>query len=382
MTSTHPKILQIGKFHPIRGGVEKVMLDITTGLSQLHGIDCDMLCAASKGAYTVTLTPHARIFAVRTLAKVKATMLSPAMILRLRRIASDYDIIHIHHPDPMAALALRLSGFKGKVVLHWHSDILRQRQLLRLFRPIQSWLLRRADAIVATSQPYLENSPWLTPYRDKCHCIPIGINAMPGPKAADIEGLRRRFGNRRIIFSMGRLVPYKGFEHLIDATRSLPDDFVVVIGGTGPLRDALQRRISDAGLSNRVILTGYIPDADLPAFYHAAELFVLSSIERTEAFGVVQIEAMACGCPVVATEIPVSGVPWVNAHGVSGLNVAPRNPQALADAILEVSRQRNRFSQGASSRFKSLFTLPAMIESIRNLYTHLPTAPDSSNDKR
>lgn len=371
MSSSSPRILQIGKFHPIRGGVEKVMLDITTGLSRLHGMHCDMLCAASKGAYTVPLNPHASIFAVRTLAKVKATMLSPAMILRLRRIAANYDIIHIHHPDPMAALALRLSRYKGKVVLHWHSDILRQRRLLRLFRPIQSWMLRRADAIVTTSQPYLENSPWLTPYRDKCRCIPIGIDPLPAPPLSDILDLRRRFGNRRIIFSMGRLVSYKGFGHLIDASRRLPDDFVVVIGGTGPLREALQRRIDAAGLSHRVVMAGFIPDDLLPAYYHAARLFVLSSVERTEAFGVVQIEAMSCGSPVVATDIPISGVPWVNAHGTSGLNVPPADASALAEAILEVDRRRDFFSPGASRRFRALFTLPAMIDSLRNLYAEL-----------
>ncbi len=150
------KILQLGKFHPIRGGVEKVMLDLTTGLSA-RGISCDMLCAATRGSYTIRLNDRARIIAVRSLANVKATMMSPAMIVRLRRICRQYDIIHIHHPDPMAALALRLSGFKGKVVLHWHSDILRQRQLLRLIKPLQTWLLKRADVIVTTSPPISNN---------------------------------------------------------------------------------------------------------------------------------------------------------------------------------------------------------------------------------
>lgn len=365
------KILQLGKFHPIRGGVEKVMLDIASGLS-CRGIDCDMLCAALKGSYEIPINAHGRIIATRSAAKVKATMLSPAMILRLRKICRGYDIIHVHHPDPMAALALRLSGFRGRVVLHWHSDIVRQRQLLRIIRPLQSWLLCRADAIVTTSPTYLEASTWLAPYRDKCRCIPIGIHPVEDVPDEKTESLRSRYGNRRIVFSMGRLVSYKGFEYLIDAAAFLPDDIVVLIGGTGPLRDRLQSRIDAAGHSEKVKLIGFIPDEELPAYYRAASLFCMSSVERTEAFGVVQIEAMSCGTPLVATLIPGSGVPWVNADGVSGRNAPPRDPQALARAIIEVvSDTSGQFRRGAVLRFRELFTEQRMITSVLDLYSEI-----------
>lgn len=364
------KILHIGKFHPIRGGVEKVMLDLTEGLSG-RGIECDMLCAAQRGSYTVTLNDHARILAVRTLARVKSTMLAPAMILRMRRIRHRYDIVHIHHPDPMAALALRLSGFKGRVVLHWHSDILRQRQLLRLVRPLQSWLLKRADAVVGTSPVYLSESKWLTEVQHKCTCIPIGIVAPEAAPPEAVEAVRQRYGNRRIIFAMGRLVSYKGFEYLIDAARLLPDGYVVVIGGTGPLEKSLRERIDADGVSTKVVLAGRIPDDELSAHYQAADLFCLSSVERTEAFGVVQIEAMACGTPVVATTIEGSGVAWVNAHGQSGLNVPPRDPEALAAAITAVSEDRKRYAAEALRRFRTHFTSEKMLDKTVSLYKRL-----------
>lgn len=365
------KILQLGKFHPIRGGVEKVMLDLTAGLSQ-RGIGCDMLCASLDGSYEIPLNSHGRIIATRSAAKIKATMISPAMVLRLRKICSSYDIIHIHHPDPMAALALRLSGFKGKVVLHWHSDILRQRQLLRLIRPLQSWLLRRADAIVTTSPAYLEASPWLAPFRGKCRCIPIGIDPLPEATAERVRALRNRYDNRRIVFSLGRLVSYKGFEYLIDAARLLPDDVVVLIGGTGPLHDEMQHRIDSAGLSGKVMLIGYVADEDLPVYYRAASLFCMSSVERTEAFGVVLIEAMSCATPVVATDIPGSGVPWVNADGVSGKNASPRSSESLAHAISDVLSDRSgSYSDKAHERYRSLFTGPQMISSVLSLYKEL-----------
>lgn len=365
------KILQLGKFHPIRGGVEKVMLDITKGLSR-RGIHCDMLCAALKGSYTVELNPCGRIFAVRSLARLKATMISPAMILRLRKICRDYDIIHIHHPDPMAALALRLSGFKGRVVLHWHSDILRQRRLLKIFRPLQEWVLRRADAIVGTSPVYTCMSPYLTGVQHKCHCIPIGIDPVQEPDEDLIEELRRRYGYRRIIFAMGRLVSYKGFDYLVDAAAMLPDDYVVVIGGTGPLQESLEQRIKAAGLSDKVFLAGYIPDEHKSSWFHAATLFCLPSVERTEAFGVVQIEAMSCGTPVVATEIPGSGVPWVNAHGISGLNVSPRNASALAVAAIAVAETIGvDFRKGATDRYKKNFTARRMLDDVLSLYDRI-----------
>lgn len=364
------KILQLGKFHPIRGGVEKVMLDLTAGLSQ-RGVECDMLCAATKGSYTINLNPHTSIFAVRALAKVKATMLSPAMILRLRRIANGYDIIHIHHPDPMAALALRLSGFRGRVVLHWHSDIVKQRLLLQAIRPLQSWLIRRADMIVGTSPVYIAQSPWLADVQSRCSCVPIGVDPVGAADNDDINRIRARYGNRRIILSLGRLVGYKGFEYLIDAARYLPDRYVVLIGGEGPSGPALRRQIMQSGLASKVFLLGYVPDSELPALYRAATIFCLPSVERTEAFGVVQIEAMSCGKPVVATDIPGSGVSWVNAHGISGLNAVPADPESLADAVIAVDENLTRYSEGARLRFDSVFTANRMYDNIMHIYSSL-----------
>src|SRR5690606_28339679 len=137
------KILQLGKFYPIRGGVEKVMYDLMLGLSDRQ-ISCDMLCATTEDhpGGTLILGPYARVLAKRTQVKLAATMISTAIISTLRKIANRYDVVHIHHPDPMASLALLLSGFKGKVVLHWHSDILKQKILLKLYGPLQRWLIR------------------------------------------------------------------------------------------------------------------------------------------------------------------------------------------------------------------------------------------------
>lgn len=370
MSKKHPNVLQLGKFYPIQGGVEKVAYELMVGLSE-RNVDCDMLCAAVKGAgREIRINEHARIFCCRTWLKVAATMIAPAMIVRLRRICRNYDIIHIHHPDPMAALALRLSGYRGRVVLHWHSDIQRQRRLLKLYRPLQSWLLSCAERIVGTSPIYLAESPFLQDVQRKTVCLPIGTDPVrPDPSA--VQSLRARYAGRKIVFSLGRLVPYKGYSSLIEAARYLNDDYVILIGGSGPLHDALQQQIDRLGLQHRVKLLGQVPDKELPNYYGACDLFCLSSLQKTEAFGIVQIEAMSCGKPVVATNIPQSGVSWVNAHGVSGLNVTPDCPRELARAIETVILREavdGYYSSGARRRYRELFTLEQMIDNCLSIY--------------
>ena len=374
------KVLQVGKFYPIRGGVEKVMWDLTSHLPAA-GVDCDMLCAilpadgpdpedapyarSEAGTLVFSLPGGGRVFCVKAWVKKAATMLSPAMVHWLRKHGGEYDIVHIHHPDPMAAMALRISGFKGKVVLHWHSDILSQKGLMLLYKPLQRWLIRRADVVVGTTPVYIKSSPWLQDYQKKCNFVPIGIEAMPPGDAASI---RLRHACKVMVLSVGRLVPYKGFTYLVDAAAWLPEGWKVVIGGEGPLRKELEEQIRARGLQGKVALEGYLPQEQLPSYFAACDAFVLSSVMKTEAFGIVQIEAMSLGKPVVATTVEGSGMAWVNAHGVSGLNVPPGDTRALADALVKVVEGKEQFGKAARERFRELFTTERMIEKIKRIY--------------
>ena len=373
------KVLQLGKFYPIRGGVEKVMWDLTRGLSD-KGIACDMLCARlpydgadakDAGLYnghdTFRFNGCGRVICVPALTKKAATMLSPAMVGWVRNHAAEYDIIHVHHPDPMAALALRLSGYKGKVVLHWHSDIVSQQFFLALYKPLQSWLIRRADRILGTTPVYVASSPYLKDVQGKCGYLPIGIDPVRFSRS-DADAIRAKYAGKTLLLSVGRLVPYKGYAYLIEAMTRLPERFHLLLGGKGPLKDTLEDQIRRNGLQDRVTMLGYVPDDDLPALYGAADMFVLPSIMKTEAFGIVQIEAMSCGKPLVATRIPGSGVSWVNEEGVSGYNAEPEDPESLAGAILKVDKDRVRLSDSASRRFNSLFTMESMINQIIKIY--------------
>lgn len=367
------KILQLGKFYPILGGVEKVMYDLMTGLAS-RGVDCDMMCASAEGPRRrEKINGRATLYVCRTIGKFASTMISPEMVSLLKKECGRYDIIHIHAPDPMACLALYFSGYRGKVVLHWHSDILKNRVLLALYGPFQKWLIRRADMIVGTTPVYVEKSPYLQKVQHKVGWIPIGIPPMQ-PDPEKVRRIRDAYPGKRIIFSLGRLIPYKGYRYLVEAASLLDDSYMVLIGGSGPLKDALQSQIDSLGLGARVRLLGHVADEDLPSWFGACDLFCMSSIYKTEACGIVQLEAMSCAKPVVATLIPDSGVPWVNRHGVSGLNAEPGNPAALADAVKSVffnGQEYRRYSQNALERYRTVFTKDNMLDECMKLYERL-----------
>lgn len=358
------------------------MWNLTKGLSG-KGVDCDMLCARLSGEKadapdkpfeqedgSFRLNDKGTVYCVKALTRKAATMISPAMVSWLRRHKADYDIIHVHHPDPMAALALRLSGYKGKVVLHWHSDIVSQKFLLELYKPLQSWLIKRADVIVGTTPAYIKASPWLQGVQEKCTYVPIGIKPIASDESGASE-IRGRFPGKTILLSIGRLVPYKGYSVLIRAMKYLPEKYQLLIGGSGPLKKELEAIIDTEGLRDRICLEGYLSEETLPAYYGACDMFVLSSVMKTEAFGIVQIEAMSCGKPVVATMIPGSGVSWVNEDGVSGRNVTPGDEKATAAAIQDVMEHYHTFSSGARSRFNAMFSEDKMINSIIKIYEAL-----------
>jgi rhamnosyl/mannosyltransferase len=264
-----------------------------------------------------------------TLLTAFSTSISPGMVGRIRH--SGAELVHLHLPNPAAVLAYLASGHRGRLVVTYHSDTVKQKILGRMFEPFLHAVLRRSDAIIATSPNYLATSPMLQAFRDRCRVIPYGIDTSHfeqySPDA--VRQVRERFGERLVI-SVGRLVYYKGFEVLIRAMASVRGKLVIV--GDGPLRVELQSLAARLGVGDKVVFAGEVDNASIPAYYHAADLFALASVARSEAFGIVQIEAMAAGLPVVNTSLD-SGVPFVSVHGETGLTVPPGDPRELALAI-------------------------------------------------
>src|ERR1039458_6113560 len=360
------KVLHVGKFYPPHmGGIETHLQALCGELRK--SIDLHVLVASDDGRGGEEMREGVAVSRIPTRLTVSSSPLCPGMIARIRD--SDADIIHIHLPNPTAVLAYLASRHRGRLVMTYHSDTVRQKVLGALFEPWLHSALRRSSAIIATSQAYQDSSRVLARYRDRCHVIPYGI-ALEDFEQCDSTAvceLRQRYGERLVI-SVGRLVYYKGFEYLIRAMLQVQGRLLII--GDGPLRAKLQDLTASLGLAGKVIFAGEIGNDKIVPYYHAADVFALASVARSEAFGIVQIEAMASGLPVVNTHLD-SGVPFVSLHAETGFTVPPSDSEALARAInrlLEDQDLRQSFSSAALQRARTEFSLEAMTSRTLALY--------------
>lgn len=273
------------------------------------------------------------------------------------------DVVIVHWPNLLPVLLAPLA-LRTPFILFWHSDIVDKGLLRWLALPLQAFLLRFASLIVTTSQSYLDGSTVLLPFKGKAVTVPIGIadpmsGAESGAVPDDIEAIIQ---GRRLLLAVGRLVRYKGFHELVTAVEKLPDVALVVVG-EGPEREALEARVDAQGLQGRIMLTGRLDAGSLDALFRRANLFVMSSTQKSEAFGVVQVEAMAYGLPIVATDIKGSGVPWVSDRGSLGAMAPPADSDALAAAIDTVLRSPNRdnLRRLSRARYETEFRRETMV---------------------
>ena len=363
------RVLQLGKFYPPDiGGIENVIFEITEGLND-RDISTDVLCSNSSNYYIEGKIKNYKVYRTKSYGKIASTSISPQMIFKLKEIINYYDVVYVHLPDPMANIALFLAdNRKAKIVVHWHSDIIRQKFLLKFYLPLQRWLLKRADRIIATTPKYICESKYLKEFIEKTVAIPIGIDRSKLVINKNIiSTLRSRFKGKKVIFSLGRFVYYKGFEYLVKSALYLQKDFIIIIGGDGELRRNIEKLIRKLQLEDKVILPGKIPVDHLGSYYKVCDIFTLPSITKSEAFGVAIIEAMSFAKPIVATKIKGSGVDWVNKHMETGINVEPKNSKQLAMAFIKLLTDKPlyiKFSQNALYRFNNYFTKERMISSI------------------
>lgn len=294
------------------------------------------------------------------------------------RIGRCSDIVHLHFPNFLAALAGILIGKHSKVIVHWHSDIRNKGFLGRLTSPLTRTMLTRAKAIVTTSPPYGATSVYLRGFEDKIVIVPLGADIIPSiDYSVDgrIEELKEFLRSRRFILSVGRLVPFKGFETLVEAARHLDEDICVVIAGDGPDRLKLDALIRRYKLDSRVLITGELPPrapgGALDWLFRQADVFCLPSIDRAESFGLVLIEAMSYGLPIVCSKIPGSGVNWVNIDGFTGFSFPPGSAVNLAEKCMTILRSKNirdSFSDSAIFRFNSEFKSEVSAARMLDLY--------------
>ena len=365
------KILQVGRFYPLPiGGVEQVIRNIYEGLNA-NNIDCDVLSYSSSFHSSIERTSIGTIYRSASLGCFRSTWLTPLLPWHLKRLAAHYDVIHLHHPDPMSALAFFLVRPSAKLVIHWHCNIVRQKIGRLLLAPLIHWLLKRANAVIVTT-PHYKRTHYLKAWCDKVRVIPIGINGNSlHADAGEIQAIRDSYPNRFIVLAVGRLIYYKGFEYLIKAASLVDDQVVVLIGGTGKDKNKLEGLINKMRLQDKVKLLGYLNQKDLARYYQACDLFCMSSVANSEAFGIVQLEAMKFGKAIVSTIIPESGVNWVNADQISGINVKAKDSGALARAISILQHHpalRERLGRRGQQRFYEMFSRESMCKSLIQLY--------------
>jgi glycosyltransferase involved in cell wall biosynthesis len=359
------RVLQVGKYYPPHyGGMETHLEALCDELR--HYVELKIVVAASNERRTSRRTQDGvELTRAGTLFNLKSAPFCPQMVRSIRDAKAD--IVHIHLPNPGAILAYLASRHRGRLIFTYHSDIVRQKVLSRIFEPFLQRALNLSDAIIVSSPNYIDGSTVLQMHREKCRVIPFGItvDSFQRPDALEVARLRRLYGPRMVL-GVGRLVYYKGFNHLVRAAKYF--DGHVVIVGRGPLYHALKQEAANCGVSDRVsVLTDV---QDVRPYYHAADVFALSSVVRSEAFGIVQLEAMACGKPIVNTALD-TGVTYVSPDGLTGMTVPPANTEALGHAInmlLDNPVLRQKYGHEGRRRVESEFSVELMTQRTIELY--------------
>ena len=371
------KILQLNKlYYPVTGGVEHVVQQIAEGLNEYT--DMKVLVCQEKGNFIHENINGVDVFRTGSLGVKFSLPLSPGYIKAVRHMSSKCDVLLLHMPFPLGDLALLTSGYKGRVVLWWHSDIVRQKKLMRLYRPLMEWTLKRADAIVVATEGHIEGSKYLKPFKNKCRVIPFGVSREIYEDAEIYNNINKNIRvndylraahKQQITFLfVGRLVYYKGVDILVEAfsiaVKTSDVSMHLKIIGSGPLEDFLKQQAKALGVEEYIEFVGKVDDRQLMKAYRDCDVFILPSVARSEAFGLVQIEAMAYGKPVINTWLD-SGVPYVSINEQTGLTVPPGNYTALADAIKRMAEDngfRNKCGINARQRVSTEYREDIMMK--------------------
>jgi glycosyltransferase involved in cell wall biosynthesis len=322
------RILQIGKFYPPYhfGGIETLSKFLHDGLRE-RSINSDFIGFLPL-SYNQDIKVDEHIYLCKTDVNLWSVQISFNFVKKWRSVKEQYDIVFISMPHPFAHFILNIFFCKkAKIILWWHSDIIKQKFLLQIYKPFLVSFLKKIDAVVAPTNIHIDKSNFSKYLVPKKYIIPFPYEYKKHQCSYTL-----REGNY-VIFSCGRLVYYKGFHNLIDAAEYLPNNCIIRIAGTGKMYDKLDRQITSKGLSKKVFLLGCITNEQLEQELRDCFLFCLSSIERSEMYAVVQIEAFCHGKPVISTNIPRSGVSEVNRNGVTGYTVEINNPKAISDKI-------------------------------------------------
>ncbi len=366
-------------YDPWIGGVESVVRDLSEELVKKDDVELQVLVSNSNFSTREEIlrgVPLKRlrnwVFLIFRKPLFFSSPISLSLPYWMKRYSSD--IVHLHLPDPVAMVAYFLARPKGKLVITWHSDIVKQKKLKALLAPLESWVLRQARAILATSPNMIKNSPSLRPFETKCQVVPLGIYPeryeVSREIAFNIVKEKEQLA-RPIVLYVGRLVYYKGVNVLLKAMETV--EALLIVIGEGVLYDELIAESKKLGIEHRLRVLPPQSFERLVYHFHLCDIFVLPSIAPSEAFGIVQLEAMVCGKPVISTNLP-TGVPYVNQNGQTGIVVEPNDSGDLKDAIstlIENPLQRDKMGQYARLRVLKEFTNQRVAQQVYSVYKTL-----------
>lgn len=349
------------------GGVEQVIHQICLG-SHRSGIECDVLTLCEHPEPTMIQLEGHRVFRAKSDFRIASTDFSLSVFKPFRELAAKADVLHYHFPWPFMDVVHFASGIKKPSVVTYHSDIIRQRALLTVYRPLMHRFLSSVTQIVATSPNYFETSDVLKQFRDKVSVIPIGLNRESYPVADEAlkQHWRERVGERFFLF-VGMMRYYKGLHILLEAASMQP--YPIIIVGAGPMEESLKQHAAQLNLSN-VQFLGRISELDKTALLELCSAIVFPSHLRSEAFGVSLLEGAMYGKPLISSEIG-TGTSYININEETGYVVPPSNPVALCNAmrhLWEHPQHAEKLGQQAQARYQRLFTADKMCQSYAELY--------------
>ena len=361
------RILEVNKaYYPHIGGIESLVRQYAESFSDRADVKV-LVCREDRGKAFREKINGIDVVRAGSLGTYFSCPLSFDFIRKFRRMAKNVDVVHINVPFPLADLACLLSGYKGKVVVSWHSDVVKQKKLLLLYKPILMRFLKRADVILAATEGHIKSSPYISQFKEKCRIIPYSIcpsdylNAQKKPILSDLLSDK----NAVKVFFTGRLVYYKGVDVLLRAFKNVKG-CELFIAGTGVLENELKEYAAKQKMTDRVHFLGFLPDDDLRAAFRDCDIFVLPSVANSEAFGIVQLEAMVYSKPVINTSLP-TGVPYVSKDGESGITVKPSDEKELAQAINKLAENpelREKYGKEAYSRICRYFDNSVVLDKI------------------
>lgn len=352
------------------GGTEQFIYQLARGCAQ-RGVKVDVLSLSRDVRDETSQFENHTFHRVHRDFEIASTGVSLRSIAKFASLARDADVVHYHYPWPFADIVHFLTAVSKPAVLTYHSDIVRQRQLLKLYRPLMNRFLGSVDRIVATSQNYLESSRDLAVFREKTQVIPIGLDpsTYPAPDEAHAAQWRQKLGDRFFLF-VGVLRYYKGLHILMEANRGV--DYPLVIVGAGPVEAELRRHAADAGLT-RTRFLGALPDIDKVTLFNLSYAVVFPSHLRSEAFGISLLEGAMFGKPMISSEIG-TGTSYINNHQETGLVVPPDDPRALREAMRYLCDNPARaadMGRQAYQRYLKYFTAQQMVDRYTDLYREI-----------